>query len=169
MSSFPSFIGYTSHFAFAYTTAFGFQVILLLPLPLLTSISIQLQQVRTHRSQIVRKKKLYLISLPLNHLQRFQEIKDVFIRESESPTKESFTCGIPSASSDSLPISCKTLTGKISQTKFNWHSALYSTWVEKSKAGILESCCYGDIAFVKYFTKLGFLNEVFAMKFSFSS
>ena len=93
----------------------------------------------------------------------------VFIMESESPTKESFTCGIPSASSDSLPISCKTLAGKMSQTKFNWHSALYPTWVEKSKAGILESCCYGDIAFVKYFTKLGLLNEVLAMKFSFSS
>ena len=93
----------------------------------------------------------------------------VFIMESESPTKESFTCGIPSASSDSLPISCKTLAGKKSQTKFNWHSALYSAWVEKSKAGILESCCYEDIAFVNYFTKLGFLNEVLAMKFSFSS
>lgn len=66
----------TSHFVFAYTRTFGFQVILPLPLPLLTSISIQLQQVRTHRSQIVGK-KLYLISLPFNHLQRFQEIKDM--------------------------------------------------------------------------------------------
>lgn len=76
MSSFPSFIGYTSHFDFAYTTTFGFQVILLLPLPLLTSISIHLQQVRTHRSQIVRK-KIVSHFIALNHLQRFQEIKDI--------------------------------------------------------------------------------------------
>ena len=39
----------------------------------------------------------------------------------------------------------------------------------QSKAGILESCWYEDIVFVKYFTKLGLLNAVVAMKFSFSS
>ena len=119
MSSFPGFIGYTLHLAFAYTTTFGFQVILLLPLPLLTSISIQLQQVRTHRSQIVRKEIVSHFIAPQPPTTFSRNKRYVFIMESESPTKESFTCGIPSASSDSLPISCKTLAGKMSQTKFN--------------------------------------------------